>query len=111
MHRTLSRITELAISLVLIALTGCTTMHHGTSSSTCSRRRRRVGDDVVGTGEAKQRRTSPARIGIEVRDGSAEAATHQANERMAAVIAAIKGAGVADADVRTHDFSISFERD
>ncbi|MET0339882.1 MAG: SIMPL domain-containing protein [Polyangiales bacterium] len=112
MHRPLlPRITQLAISLGLIALTGCTTMHHphhGGHHAPSSA----PGLTVVGTGEAKAAPdVARSSIGIEVRNESAEAATGEANERMAAVIAAIKGAGVADGDVRTHDFSIQFERD
>ena len=67
---------------------------------------------VVGTGEAKGTpdiaRTS---VGIEVRADTAALATAQANERMTAILAAIKGAGVAETDLRTHDFSVQFERD
>ncbi|MDB4976931.1 MAG: uncharacterized protein JWN48_5272 [Myxococcaceae bacterium] len=67
---------------------------------------------VLGSGEAKASpdvaRTS---IGIEVRADTAEQATSEANTRMTAILSALKGAGVADADLRTHDFSVSFERD
>jgi uncharacterized protein YggE len=49
-------------------------------------------------------------IGVEVRAGTAEEAINQVNARMAQVIAAVKGAGVADADVRTATLSLNFER-
>lgn len=113
MHRTLPRITQLALALGLVALAGCTTTHqHGHHHPHFGGGGSEAGLTVVGTGEAKAAPdVARSSIGIEVRDESAEAATNQANERMAAVIAAIKGAGVPDGDVRTHDFSISFERD
>lgn len=49
-------------------------------------------------------------IGVEARAGTAEEATAEVNARMAQVIAAIKQAGVAAADVRTSTLSLNFER-
>lgn len=49
-------------------------------------------------------------IGVESRAGTAEEAIADVNSRMAAVIAAVKRAGVADADVRTATLSLNFER-
>jgi uncharacterized protein YggE len=67
---------------------------------------------VVGNGEAKGAPDiARSSIGVEVRADSADEATKQANERMSAVLAAIKAAGVSETDLRTHDFSVSFERD
>jgi len=49
-------------------------------------------------------------IGVEARAGTAEEATAEVNARMAQVIAAVKQAGVAAADVRTANLSLNFER-
>lgn len=69
-----------------------------------------VGLTVSGEGEAKAppdiARTN---VGVEVRAETVDQASAEANQRMAALIAAIKQLGVADRDLRTHSFSISFE--
>jgi uncharacterized protein len=49
-------------------------------------------------------------IGVEARAGTADAAIGEVNARMAQVIAAVKQAGVADADIRTATLSLNFER-
>jgi uncharacterized protein len=49
-------------------------------------------------------------IGVEARAVTAEQAIAEVNARMAQVIAAVKQAGVADADVRTSTLSLNFER-
>ena len=70
------------------------------------------GLSVVGSGEAKAAPDiARSSMGIEVRGATAEAATAEANARMAAVLGALRGAGIADKDLRTNDFSVSFERD
>jgi uncharacterized protein YggE len=113
-HRTLQRIPGLTVVFGLTAFAGGCAHHHAGHHD---RHHGGAADDgtgltVIGIGEAKAAPdVARSSIGIEVRDESAEAATQRANERMTAVIAALKTAGVADADLRTHDFSISFERD
>jgi uncharacterized protein len=49
-------------------------------------------------------------VGVEVRAATAELAIAEVNARVAQVIAAVKQAGVADADVRTATLSLNFER-
>lgn len=49
-------------------------------------------------------------IGVEARAGSAEEAMAEVNTRMTQVIAAVKQAGVTDADIRTSTLSLNFER-
>jgi uncharacterized protein len=70
------------------------------------------GLSVIGFGEVKAApdvaRTS---LGVEMRAETAEQATAQANERMTAILAALKGLGIAERDLRTHGFSVSFERE
>ncbi len=49
-------------------------------------------------------------LGVEARAQHAAEATEQANQQMAAVVAAVHQSGVAAADVRTQNFSINFEQ-
>jgi uncharacterized protein YggE len=107
--RTVQRKLEMCgLLLIAAAPVGCALHHqHGDTA-------RLAGDgvSVTGTGEAKAAPDiARSSMGIEVRADTAEQAVTQANERMAAVLAAIKAAGVADSDLQTHDFSVSFERD
>jgi len=71
-----------------------------------------TGVSVVGVGEVKAAPDiARTNVGVEARASQVEQATAEANQRMAAVISALRAAGVADADLRTHSLSISFERD
>lgn len=66
---------------------------------------------VSGTGEAKAAPDiARTNVGVEVRADSVEQATLQSNQRMDAVLTALRGLGIADKDLRTHSFSISFEQ-
>lgn len=70
------------------------------------------GVSVVGVGEVKAAPDiARTNVGVEARATQAEQATAEANQRMAAVLSALKAAGVAEADLRTHGLSINFERD
>jgi hypothetical protein len=85
-------------------------MHHGHHPSHSAVEGQ--GLSVVGIGEVKSKPDiARATLGIEVRADTSEAATAQANQQMAAVVNALKGAGVADKDLRTNEFSVSYERD
>jgi uncharacterized protein YggE len=68
--------------------------------------------EVTGAGEARGApdivRTS---IGIEVRATSAPEALQEANARTAQVIKTLKDFGIAETDLRTHGFSVSYDRD
>ena len=81
--------------------------HHGLPSVNAPTR----GITVAGVGKVSAKpdiaRTT---IGVEVRAGTADEAITQVNARMAQVIAAVKAAGVAPADVRTAMLSLNFER-
>lgn len=48
-------------------------------------------------------------VGVDVRALSAEQANSEATQRMAAVVAALKQLGVADKDLKTGNYSVSFE--
>ncbi len=66
---------------------------------------------VVGHGKAQgQPDVARINVGIEVRSGTADQAVQDLNTRMAALLASVKQAGVSDRDVRTSNFSISFEQ-
>jgi uncharacterized protein YggE len=69
------------------------------------------GISVNGHGEAQgQPDIARVTLGVETRSKVATEATDQANQQMAAVIAAIKQQGVADRDIRTQNFSVNFEQ-
>jgi uncharacterized protein len=59
------------------------------------------------TGKPDVARTT---IGVETRAATAEEASAEVSARMAKVVAALKQAGIADADLRTSTVSLSFER-
>jgi uncharacterized protein YggE len=69
------------------------------------------GITVNGIGKANGKpNVARSTIGVEARAGSADEAIAEVNTRMAQVIAAMKQAGVADADIRTSTLSLNFER-
>jgi hypothetical protein len=66
---------------------------------------------VVGRGEVSARPDiARTNLGVEATAATVPEATRMANERMTAVIAALKRLGIADRDIRTSNFSIFFER-
>jgi uncharacterized protein YggE len=70
------------------------------------------GITVLGTGKAfGQPNIARATVGVEVRAASADAAMRDVNAGVARVIAALKGAGVAENDVLTQNVSLHFERE
>lgn len=67
---------------------------------------------VFGVGEASGAPdVARTQLGVEVRAATAEQAVADASQRMAAVIAALKQQGIAEADLRTSQYSLHFERD
>jgi uncharacterized protein len=69
------------------------------------------GISVSGIGKANGKpNVARSTVGVEARAGTAEAAIGEVSTRMAQVIAALKQAGVAEADIRTATLSMSFER-
>jgi uncharacterized protein len=69
------------------------------------------GISVSGVGKANGKpNVARSTIGVEARAGTADEAINEVNTRMAQVIAAVKQAGVSDADIRTATLSLNFER-
>jgi uncharacterized protein YggE len=96
-------------SLALNAL-GCA--HHHSCAVPRAHAAGAGGIYVSGSGEAKGKPDlARASVGIEVRAPSAQQATEQANAQMANLLKLLKSLGVADADLRTHGFSVSYDRE
>jgi uncharacterized protein YggE len=51
------------------------------------------------------------RLGVEERAPTADGAMTQANQRMQAILSAVKAKGVSENDLQTTDLSMYFERD
>lgn len=67
---------------------------------------------VYGVGEAAgSPDVARTQLGVEVRAATAEQAVADASQRMAAVIAALKQQGIAEGDLRTSQYALSFEQD
>ena len=65
---------------------------------------------VYGVGEAAGAPdVARTQLGVEVRAATAEQAVAEGSQRMAAVLAALKQAGIPEADLRTSQYSLSFE--
>lgn len=70
------------------------------------------GVSVYGVGEAAGAPdVARTQLGVEVRAATAEQAVADASQRMAAVIAALKQQGIAEGDLRTSQYALSFEQD
>jgi uncharacterized protein YggE len=66
---------------------------------------------VVGRGEFKSKPDiATLNLGVEVTAPTVGEATTEANARMQTILAAMKAQGIADKDIQTSNFSISFER-
>jgi uncharacterized protein YggE len=99
------------LGAALLAATGCTheTVVHAVLPNPNEPAH---GISVSGQGEAKAAPDiARANLGVEVRAETAEQATADVNQRMGAVIAALKQAGIADKDLRTNSLSIGFEQE
>ncbi len=69
------------------------------------------GISVVGHGKALgQPDVARVNVGVEVRAATAEQATAELNQRMAALVESVKQGGVRSQDIRTSNFSINFEQ-
>src|SRR5690349_24069954 len=100
----------LQLSVGLLGVAACTpqTVVH-TSAPAANAPARGISVNGVGKANGKPN-VARSTIGVEARAGTAEEAMAEVNQRMAQVIAAVKQAGVADADVRTSTLSLNFER-
>jgi hypothetical protein len=101
----------LALSLV-VAQTGCAA-HHTVSRPGIPPIGAPVeGISVTGMGKAfGQPNIARASVGVEVRAATAEAAMRDVSAGVARVIAALKGAGIAESDLVTQNLSLHFERE
>lgn len=97
--------------LLVIAGSACT--HYSTiQANVPSANEPPRGIVVSGQGEAKAPPDiARVSLGVESRMALVEQATADANGRANAIVAALKQAGIADKDLRTHSFSIGFEQD
>lgn len=104
----LGRMQRFALGLALAQ--GLVACAHGAEHMHAQPVRRTI--SVTGSGEARGApdvvRTS---IGVEARAPHAQEALTGANAQIAQVIKVLKELGVADADLRTHGFSISYDRE
>ena len=67
---------------------------------------------VYGVGEAAAAPdVARTQLGVDVRAATAQQAVAAASQRMAAVIAALKQQGIAEGDLRTAQYALSFERE
>jgi uncharacterized protein len=106
--RILDSLTYLVLSTAALGA-ACTPQTVVTSAAPANAPAR--GITVSGVGKANGKpNVARSTVGVEARAGSAEAAIAEVNTRMAQVIAAIKQAGVAEADVRTSTLALNFER-
>jgi uncharacterized protein len=104
--------THLAATISMLLCASACTGHHGKSRTVVTPVASPQGLTASGFGEAKAPPdVARASIGVEMRADSAEQALAAANERMTAVLGALKAAGITDKDLRTTGFSVEFERD
>ena len=98
---------RLSFVILLGSLAGCMHPHAIVLSPTAPE-----GVRVNGVGKASAPPDiARANIGVEVRAATPDEANNAASQRMAAVLAALKQAGIADKDLRTHSYSVSFEQE
>jgi uncharacterized protein len=111
----LQRLARLS-SLSLLAVSACVSFSacapHGARARTIVTSNGPTrGVTVTGTGKATGKPdVARTTIGVETRAATAEEATADVNARMARVIVALKQAGIAEADLRTNNVSLNFER-
>jgi len=101
---------RLTILVFVLLVSGCT--HHSRVHKSVGNSNMQTGISVSGSGEAKGKPDiARANLGVEVRAATVEQASAEANSRMAAVMNALKQAGIAQGDLRTHNYSINFEQE
>jgi hypothetical protein len=107
--RSIGMRSSILLFVLMVLGTGCAHHSHRHSSGNPNMQ---TGVSVSGSGEAKAKPdVARANLGVEVRAATVEQGTADANARMAAVVNALKQAGIADKDLRTHNYSINFEQE
>lgn len=97
----------LALALAAGAAPSLGCSHHGGVASSPAAQ----SITVVGRGEARARPDlARVMLGVETRAATVAEANRITNERLAQVVAAVRGLGIAEADVRTSNYAINFER-
>ena len=99
---------SLLVGMVLLALVvGCAPSASPVETSKSIER----SITVVGEGKASAAPdVAEANVGVEVLAPTVKEATEEAKERMAAIMAALEKAGIAEKDIQTSNYSIYFER-
>jgi uncharacterized protein len=100
-----------ALSLV-VAQAGCAAPHTVVRPGIAPAGAPVEGISVSGTGKAfGQPNIARATVGVEVRAATADGAMRDVSTGVARVIAALKGAGIAESDLTTQNVSLHFERE
>jgi uncharacterized protein YggE len=98
---------RLSVAILFGSLTGCMHPRAIVLSPTAPE-----GVRVTGVGKVSAPPDiARANVGVDVRAATPDEANNTASQRMAAVLAALKQAGIADKDLRTHSYSVSFEQE
>jgi uncharacterized protein YggE len=101
----------MALSLV-VAHAGCAAPHTVVRPGVAPAGAPVEGISVTGTGKAfGQPNLARATVGVEVRAATADVAMRDVSTGVARVIAALKGAGIAESDIATQNVSLHFERE
>src|SRR5687767_252719 len=102
----------LALALSLVVAQGCAAPHTVVRPGIPPAGAPVEGISVTGMGKAfGQPNIARATVGVEVRAATADVAMRDVNAGVARVIAALKGAGIAESDLATQNLSLHFERE
>ncbi len=99
----------LLVAVAAMALSGCLPSASAAPTPAGESPARTI--TVVGRGEVKAKPDiATVNLGVEVLAATVDEAMGQAAERMKAILTTLKGLGIAEKDIQTSNFSISFER-
>jgi len=103
---------RVALASLVVAQAGCAAPHTVIRPGIPPAGAPVEGISVTGMGKAfGQPNIARATVGVEVRAATAEVAMRDVSTGVARVIAALKGAGVAEGDLATQNVSLHFERE
>lgn len=99
----------LLVAMAAMVLSGCIPSASAAPTPAAESPARTI--TVVGRGEVKAKPDiATVNLGVEVLAATVDEAMGQAADRMKAILATLKGLGIAEKDIQTSNFSISFER-